>query len=505
MAYVTLDADGLLKEVNLTTAFLLGIGRGRLIDRPLGVLVARADRRKFLEHIRRCRAGERPVRTELCLHGAARERIPVEVVSRPEAERPGSFRTVLFDLRGRLAQEEQERRAEEERRLLRERETAAHSANEAKDRFLALLSHELRAPLTPILATVEALEADTSLEEPLREALAVIRRNARSQAGLVDDLLDLTRLGHGKLRLSRELVDLHKLVEEAVADASELIRGKQMVVHLQLEAGCSWVNGDPLRLRQVISNLLGNALKFTEVGGEVTVRTDQPRPARVRLELMDNGRGLTRCELERIFDPFEQARQRESNEQGLGVGLSIAKGIVELHGGQIRADSAGPGRGARFAVELETVTTRPLAAAPGARVLRARRAAAICQVLLVEDHLDSAEALRVLLERYGYRVKVATSVADALKQGTADCELLISDIGLSDGTGYALLRQLPPGLPAIAVSGFGSPEDVRRSREAGFADHLVKPVPVDDLLAAIERALHREDHSSLCSSPPAPQ
>ncbi len=488
LPYVTLDQNGLLREVNLTTVTLLGYTRERLIGRPLRSFVTIDDTRLVLEHLRRCRAGESPVRTELRLVSAQRALIPVELMSRPIRHAPAAeFRTVIFELGERLAAERERERLREETIALKVRAEAARAASEAKDRFLAMLSHELRTPLTPIVATLDLIQRQPSLPAGLVPSLSLIRRNIEAEVRLVDELLDVSRVAGGKLNLRPEHVDLHVLAAEVMEDAVAQAGLKRVELRAAFSALQSGVQADPYRIKQVIRNLLNNAIKFSSAGGRITAATDNPRPGWLRFEVVDDGVGMNREQLARVFLPFEQVQATEAR-QGLGLGLSIAKGIVEAHNGTIHAYSAGLGRGARFAFELENASWLP---APAPQGMPAATPARTRHILLVEDHADSAEALSLLLEGHGYRVHVATSIAAAVASAQDECDVLVSDLQLPDGTAHSLLERLPRPLPAIAVSGYGAPEDVKRSREAGFVDHLVKPVSGDRLLEAIERALSR--------------
>jgi PAS domain S-box-containing protein len=505
VAYVTLDAHGVVLEANLTATSLVERARARWTGVPFATVVAERDRRTFLDHMRRCRAGDGPIRSEFALCPRPGREVPVEMISRPEGP-VGPYRSVVLDLteRQRLLAERQ--RALDERRSLEIQEQGARLANESKDRFLALLSHELRTPLTPILAAAETLLAEPALLPPSWGApLELIRRNAQMQARLVDDLLDLTRLGHGKLRLKRQPMDLLAVVQEVLEDVAERARARKVEISLQVRAADCGIEADPLRIRQLVHNLVGNALKFSPEGSEVGVLIDHPRRGWVRLEVSDAGPGLTREELGRIFEPFEQGSQGQLQHDGLGIGLAIAKGIVDAHGGSIQAYSAGPGTGARFAVDLPAAPHASASAAPmdhpapPASRPDVARAPDGKRILIVEDHADSAEALRALLEQQGYEVSTASSVAQALEVARQGCDLLISDIRLPDGSGHSLLGQLPQPPPAIALSGFGSRADLEHSREAGFVEHLVKPVAVADLMAAIGRALSKQQ------GPPVPR
>jgi signal transduction histidine kinase/ActR/RegA family two-component response regulator len=395
-------------------------------------------------------------------------------------------------------------RAEGERALLlaaeRMARTEAEKANEAKDRFLATLSHELRTPLTPVLAVLSRLERDGRCEGAAAD-LAMIRRNVELESRLIDDLLDLTRITRGKLDLHPEVADAGKILDHVIGMCLE---PEVAAGHLRLErdlaAADHRVWADPSRLTQVFWNLLNNAVKFTPTGGTIAVRSRRGADSLV-LAVEDSGVGIDPEVLPHIFGAFEQGHARSPRGiGGLGLGLSISKAIVEMHGGRLTAASAGQGRGATFTVSLPAslprgtgevpVVERPdVHPKPGIQNLR---------ILLVEDHADTAEAMADLLGLLGHDVRVAGGVRAALAAAaeavhSQGLDLLISDLGLPDGSGLDIMRELAPsGLPGIALSGYGMEDDVRRSLEAGFRRHLTKPVGLQALEAAIRQVLRQE-------------
>ena len=387
-------------------------------------------------------------------------------------------------------------RADREIRLAKE---AAESANRAKDHFLAVLSHELRTPLTPTLTTIQSMEADPALPADLREGVEMIRRNVELEVRLIDDLLDLTRVSRGKLEMNLRRVDAHDVLRQAVAICDSDLRGKQLTLTLDLRAAAPAVLADPARLQQVLWNLLKNAVKFTDVGGRVTVATagDGPTPGGpgwFALSVVDTGIGIDPDVLPRIFDAFEQGGNAITRRfGGLGLGLAISRALAEQHGGTVTAASDGPGRGATFTLRLPVAAPAEVpAAAPAPAPGSAADHLHGCRVLLVDDHLDTAKAMGRLLKRWGCQVQTADTVAGALQAAAATRpDVLISDIGLPDGSGLDLIRQLLARHPVrgIAVSGFGMDEDLSRSRAAGFVEHLVKPIDVNRLEQAVRRAL----------------
>ena len=377
---------------------------------------------------------------------------------------------------------------------LREARDASEAANRAKDKFLAVLSHELRTPLSPVVMTIPAMELDPEMPFKFREDLAMVRRNIELEVKLIDDLLDLSRVTSGKLRLHVQPLRVHELLDHVVRSIAGETAAKGLRVRLEARAANDLLAGDPARLQQVFWNLLRNAVKFTPEGGEITVSTwNRDEDGRLMVEVKDTGVGIATEVLPRVFDAFEQGDVRMTRQfGGLGLGLAIAKAVVEMHGGAVSAASDGPGHGATFTVELAVTQggadarARPAAApSSGARQAQSR-------VLLVEDHPDTSRAMASLLTRSGYEVKSAHSVASALQLAAAEpFDIVVSDIGLPDATGYELMEQIRDrfGIRGIALSGYGMEEDMRKSREAGFVEHVIKPVNVVQLQAVIERVL----------------
>ncbi len=373
----------------------------------------------------------------------------------------------------------------------------AQAANEAKDRFLATLSHELRTPLTPVLAVLSRLEADRGLEGRAAE-LATIRRNVELEARLIDDLLDLTRVASGKLELHRREVDLRQILQHAVATIERELQEKGLRLELALAGADHRLWADAPRLTQVFWNLLSNAVKFTPPGGAVQVRSAvEPRTRELAVEVRDSGIGIEADVLPRIFDAFEQTDRRITRKfGGLGLGLAVSRAIVDLHGGRLMAASEGRGRGAVLTVHLPLGGVQEDLEETGAWLPRLPVSVTpdrALRILLVEDHEDTAQAMADLLGLMGHEVTVAGSVATALAAAEAvrdqGIDLVVSDLGLPDGSGQDLMRELIRlyGWKGIALSGYGMEEDIRRSREAGFARHLTKPVDLDTLRAAIRQ------------------
>ena len=361
----------------------------------------------------------------------------------------------------------------------------AEEANAAKDRFLAMLSHELRTPLSPIMHAVTLLEEGGCPPE-LHESIATIRRNVRLEKRLIDDLLDLARIRNGKLHLNSQSVDVHEMLLNSVKICLPELEAHNLRVEAKLEALDTNVLGDPERLQQVFWNLLTNAAKFSPDRSAIEVRT-YSADNRIRIEIADQGVGIPPEKFESIFGAFEQGDHHA--KIGLGLGLSICKALVELHGGAIVAHSDGLNRGATFIIHLPCApkANEPTAISPAKLEL--------CKgmrLLVVEDHLDTLQTLERLLLKNGYVVRTASSIAEALEiTREYQFDVLVSDIGLPDGRGTDLMERLGesgvPRPPAVAMSGFGMEDDLQRSLEAGFSEHLTKPVEFLALHQAISR------------------
>jgi len=365
----------------------------------------------------------------------------------------------------------------------------AERASQAKDHFLAVLSHELRTPLTPVLTTAQIMENDASLSPEQQDCVQMIRRNVELEARLIDDLLDLTRISRGKLELHFATVDLHQRLQHVLAMCDEDIVAKKLVVTVETQAVRNHVPADPARLQQILWNLVKNAVKFTPVAGRITIRTENTNAEHVVVSVQDTGVGIEPELLPRLFNAFEQGGKDVTRQfGGLGLGLAISKGLVDLYGGTLTATSEGKGHGATFTLTLRTTSPTPSHRPVGGTDLAFRTLAEKRRVLLVEDHPDTAKVMSGLLRSYGFTVTLARCVQEAVQaihDGSFD--LLLSDVGLPDGSGLDLMRQVAAIRPmkAIALSGFGMEEDIRKSKEAGFMAHLTKPVD----LKALEQVL----------------
>ena len=383
--------------------------------------------------------------------------------------------------------------------LLERAKNEAEEANRAKDRFLAMLSHELRTPLTPVLMTLASLRREPNLSDDLRHDLEVLHRNVELEALLIDDLLDLTRIAHGKLELRNDAVDIHATIEHALSISAGDLTGKriQVVRHFDAREHHCW--GDAARLQQVFWNLVKNSAKFTSAGGRIEISTYNTGNHQLVVAIHDNGIGIDASVMPRIFDAFEQGGTNVTSKYGgLGLGLAICKRVIDLHGGTINAESEGKGRGAKFTVMLNAMETSMLEGPVLFLESEPPRVKHV-EILLVEDHEDTARVLGRILRSAGFEVTHAGKIADARALAASRrFDLLISDLGLPDGSGLDLMKVLrdAQGLKGIALSGFGTDEDVAASAAAGFAAHLTKPVDWDRLRVEIDRLTAGKDSSA---------
>jgi signal transduction histidine kinase/CheY-like chemotaxis protein len=367
-------------------------------------------------------------------------------------------------------------------RLYRE----VREADRRKDQFLAMLAHELRNPLAPIRNALHVLALRGEDSETRRWAGDIMARQTLHLGRLVDDLLDVSRITRGKIRLRRERLDLSGLVRAAVGDHRGAMEAGGLTVAAELPERPVWVLGDATRLAQVVGNLVHNAGKFTAAGGRVTVRLAvDPRERTAAVSVSDTGIGVDPALLPRLFEPFTQGDvSLDRSRGGLGLGLALVRGLVELHGGRVSARSGGTGQGAEFTfwLPLEPVpAAAPEGGAPGGC------SAAALRVLVIEDHRDAAETLRVVLRLSGHDVQVAGSgPAGVALARDFQPDVVLCDLGLPGLDGYAVARELqkePATARArlVALTGYAQDEDRQRSREAGFELHLTKPVDPGEL------------------------
>ena len=489
------DPNHRFKFVNRPYAERHGLTRDEIIGRHLSEIMGQAAYEAFKVHLDECLTGRR-VEFEQEIPYAKLGARWVHVIYEPERGPAGEITglvAVIVDITTR-------KQAELDLAKMRDE---ALAASRAKDDFLAALSHELRTPLSPVLLVASDAVNNPTLPREIRETFEMIRTNVSLEARLIDDLLDLTRITRGKMPLEMQRVDIHEVLRDALANVRSELETRQLDLKTEFTAPHSIVLGDPVRLQQVLWNLLKNAVKFTADGGWIHAATDSTsKPGSILVEVSDNGHGMTPDELGRVFDAFMQGEHASAGGShrfgGLGLGLAISRRLVELHSGRISAASAGRNRGSVFVVELPLAALQEdIRATPPATGASPTGAipAATARILLVEDHASTRETLRKLLLRRNYLVTAAGSIAEA-RSLAADqrFDFVISDLGLPDGDGYQLiaqLRQLQPHVRGVAISGYGMDEDLQRSSAAGFSAHLVKPVSITVLERALTELMSR--------------
>jgi two-component system CheB/CheR fusion protein len=368
-------------------------------------------------------------------------------------------------------------------------ERALRDADQRKDQFLAVLSHELRNPLAPISNSLHVLEQTPPGAAGAQRAQQIIARQVGQLTRLVEDLLDATRVTHGKLQIHSERLDLRDVVQRTAEDHRELLSARDVSLEVVVPDRPAWVNGDRTRLSQVVGNLLQNAAKFSSQGSAVRLALEVAG-GHVELHVKDHGAGIEPAMLPRLFEPFSQADETLARSAGgLGLGLSLVKGLVEAHGGSVVGTSAGRGAGAEFVVRLPLVASPPAPPAPARHSPpRARR------ILVIEDNADGADSLRAVLELDGHTAEVAHDGQQGITRGREfRPEVVLCDIGLPGADGYQVaraMRQDPVlrGAFLIALTGYTRPDDQKLAAEAGFDAYLSKPASVEQLRETVARA-----------------
>ncbi len=492
-AIVSKDLNGIITSWNHGAERLFGYKTEEMIGQSITILLPperQAEEQQILERIRR---DERLTHYETFRRRKDGKIVEVSLTVSPIKDESGTIIGASKIGRNITKQKQAERQLERAHKEVL-------AASRAKDDFLAALSHELRTPLNPVLLLASDAAEDMQVPADLRARFATIRNSVELEARLIDDLLDITRITHGKLLLSMATVDVHAVLNEALTTVRSELEQKQIALALDLAADHPMVKGDSVRLQQVFWNVLKNAVKFTPKAGKVSVGTrTQADGGELIVTITDSGIGLTSDELAGIFKAFaqgEHARDGGSHRfGGLGLGLAISQMLVESHWGSISAASEGRGKGSTFVIKLPLLlesanNTQQVSAGIHSkpRSQENLRAEAI-QVLLVEDHESTRTTLAHLLARRQYQVKTAATVTEARKLAAQQkFHLVISDIGLPDGNGFDLMSELrarDADLQGIALTGYGMEEDIARSQSAGFARHLTKPIRVQALDAAL--------------------
>lgn len=405
-----------------------------------------------------------------------------------------------------LQRDELKAATEENARLLqesREQAAALQQADRRKDEFLAMLAHELRNPLAPVCNAVEILRLGGLSQEELTSTCEIVSRQVAHMVRLVDDLLDVARIGRGKVQIRTEPCDLASIARQTSEDYRPALAAAGIDLRIEIADPRLPVNGDPTRLAQVIGNLLHNASKFTPRGGTVTVRASgSDADETVRVSVEDTGSGIAPEMLPLLFEPFCQADQEiDRGRGGLGLGLALVKGLIELHGGRVEAASGGAGKGATFTLKLPRLKSE--IDSPRRTSVPASSEKAALRVLIVEDNRDSAKTLQLLLSLFGHQTEVAGDGQAGLTATRAyQPHVVVSDLGLPgamDGFAFARAVRADQSLNEvvlIALSGYGQEEDRRRAREAGFDRFLVKPVDAVTIKSILDTVAAAGDGSS---------
>jgi signal transduction histidine kinase len=372
----------------------------------------------------------------------------------------------------------------------RRRQYAMREVDQRKDEFLAMLAHELRNPLAPIRAASDLLRIPTLDREKVQQTSEIISRQVKHMTGLIDDLLDLSRVSRGLVTLDASLLDAGQIVSGAVEQVRPLVDARRHRLTIQTPHDTVFIHGDQKRLVQIVANMLNNAAKYTPEGGEITLAL-QADDDSVSFSVSDNGIGIAPHMLEHVFDMFAQAeRSSDRSQGGLGIGLALVKNLVTLHGGRVSASSDGIGQGSRFAVTLPRAAAPAGDSAGGVHGIAAEAAHGL-RLLIVDDNEDAGDLLGLYLEAAGYRVMVVQSAHAALESASTQApDVCLLDIGLPDMDGNELarrLRQLPQTASAtlVAITGYGQEADRARTAAAGFDHHFVKPVDMEALLEVL--------------------
>jgi PAS domain S-box-containing protein len=491
IGYATLDEDGTIREINHVGASLLYESRSRLIGKRFALMVSPADRASFNELFRKALESDTRETRELELMYLSDERPTVRFTV---ASLAGAKPTVL------LAFEDISPQKQAERRLLRA-DAALREADRRKDEFLAVLSHELRTPLSTLLMYGQLLRAGGLDAEKIHDAAEAIERSARVQARLIDDLLDVSRIVAGKLTMRVAEVNVVAVARAALDAVRESAERKGIELLADFEARPPLVLGDPERLQQVLMNLLVNAVKFTPSSGLIRIRVGRAGE-HVRVEVSDTGSGIDADFLPHIFERFSQAdRSLTRSAGGLGLGLSIAHSIVQSHHGTLSAKSPGRGKGSTFTVSLPTGAAAPIGVKAKRVIPLQHETSKIrgTRLLVVEDDASTRETLTDVLTHAGADVRCAEGGEAALRLlSEFHPDVLVCDIAMPEEDGCALLRRIRAlgskeggDIRALALTAFAGEEDRKRTREAGFETHMVKPIDIDQLIQAVSALLPR--------------
>jgi signal transduction histidine kinase len=402
-------------------------------------------------------------------------------------DRPASTRALLSSAQAAIRSRRRQYEIRDQLRALQDADDALRHASRLKDEFLAMLAHELRNPLAPIRTASELLARQLTPESRSLPAVEIIKRQVGQLTRLVDDLLDVSRITQGRIQLQLQPLELSSIVSQALESIEPMLRAKGHRLSVETPVEKLYVSGDRARLVQCMTNLLNNAAKYTDSGGEIRVTTHSEASAAV-VSVADNGVGISPELLPRVFEPFVQgARSLDRSEGGLGIGLSVVQRLIEMHGGEVSAQSRGPHQGSTFELRLPQIP-----AAASAEPERAPLGLRSQKVLVVDDNVDAASCLADVLRTDGHMVEAVFTAKGALQKAAAlGFDVILLDIGLPDMDGYQVarkIRETDRSTRLIALTGYGQPEDRQRTVAAGFDAHLVKPVDLATLDSVIARA-----------------
>ncbi len=491
-AYLVTEFDTTIREANAAAAIMLGMLQDQLPGRSFLDFIAPSERDAARNRLWQLQSNgfKRIEEWQLSIQPAHGPGIPGAATVAAERDSGAlKLRWLIRDVSERKRQEE----------VIAERDKAKE-ASRAKDEFLAILSHELRNPLMPVIGWARMLKGHTLASEDavLAEGLRSLERNAQILGRLVGDCLDMSRIAEGKIELERRPVELNEAIRGASEDIQEAAANKELLIKTELSDAAILVLADPTRIEQVIMNLLVNAVKYTDEGGEVVISC-RSIDGEAEIVVRDTGIGMHPAFLEDIFEPFRRgAGSRHSHESGLGLGLAIARRIVEMHGGRIWAESAGLDCGSSFHVRLPMAGVSSAQTASDLHCGQIRDASRSLRILLIEDSDDILFLLKIEMERAGHTVITATDGSTGLALArTNRPDLILSDIKMPRMDGYELIRQVraTPEIrdtPAIALTGLGAKPDVERAIAAGFDACVMKPAEAHEISALIDKLTKRE-------------
>jgi two-component system CheB/CheR fusion protein len=486
-AIITKSLDGFIQTWNNAAQRLFGYAETEIIGRHISTIIP-PDRLDEEQHIiSQLRNGKRVEHFETIRLKQSGEPIHISLTVSPVIDEEGTIVGA-----SKIARDISDRKQAEER--IYGLMASLQESDRRKDEFLAMLAHELRGPLAPLRNMLELMKRADGNEELIEQARSTMQRQLNQLVHLVDDLIDVNRISRNKIELRKERVELASVVHQAVEACRPLADEAQHQLHVRLLREPIYLYADPVRLAQVFGNLLNNACKYTPPGGEISISAEI-QGGDVAIRVKDNGMGIPPEKIESVFEMFSQVdRTLEWSQGGLGIGLTLVKRLVEMHDGTVVARSEGAGKGTEFEVRLPFLVNQPeIAAAPAPPPLQdSQDAIRSRNILVVDDNEDAAKSLSMLLKLLGHEVTMAHNGLDAVSAAADQRpEIILLDIGLPELNGYEACRRIRQNsqneILIIALTGWGQEEDRRKSKEAGFDGHLVKPVDFNSLMNLIRQ------------------